>query len=196
MRLFPRRNNDERTLTVGGVTVVSAGAMPFTPPAPVAAAPAVEAPDSPDGGEIGTVDDLPGFERTLYDDLSLAPSLRHQICPVLVESAASAAGAMTRGRYALILTRDMATSDVTEEIQRQLRLRFDPADTAVYFAAAPVMVALARGSFDTAGANGDVAKGAGKRSSSALWQNFEAAGAFALAEAASDLHWEVEDNGG
>lgn len=195
MRLFPKRSNDERGLTVGGVTVVSGGSMPFAPPAPAVAATA-EAPDLPDGGEIGTVDDLPTFERTLYDDLSLAPSLRHQICPVLVESVASGPAATTRGRYALILTRDMATSDVTEEIQRQLRLRFDPADTPIHFAAAPVMVALARGSFDIAGASGDGAKGAGRRSSSALWQNFEAAGGFALAEAASDLHWEVEDNGG
>ncbi|QUN31803.1 Flp pilus assembly complex ATPase component TadA (plasmid) [Cupriavidus sp. KK10] len=199
MGLFSKREKADGFTGGGtGVTVVTGGAAAFVPAAPSAPGGPAAATPVPRAGEgradeIATVDDLPEFVRTLYDELDMAPSLRHVICPVLVEAAASADG---RGRFALILTRDMANSDVTEEILRQLRLRFDPAAPAMYLAAAQVMVALSRGSVEPTGGGDRLAVGAGRRPASALWQNFDAVGRFALREGASDLHWEVEDQGG
>ncbi|MGA3976947.1 ATPase, T2SS/T4P/T4SS family [Ralstonia nicotianae] len=140
---------------------------------------------------IHKVEDLPEFSKTLYGELSMAASLRHRIAPVLI-LAESGSG---RGKFAVILARDEANSDEFDEIQRLLRLRFEPAQPCIYYATPQVMVALSRGSYDAAGTAGDVAGATGRRSRNGLWENFEAAVSFAVNEAASDLHWEVEDNG-
>ncbi|MFJ1254380.1 ATPase, T2SS/T4P/T4SS family [Cupriavidus sp. CuC1] len=142
--------------------------------------------------EIGTVDELPIFIKTLYDELDMAPSLRHGICPVLVEAAG---GPGVRGKFALVVSREMATSDEAEEIMRQARLPYDQAAPATHLAATQVMVALSRGSVDPrGGVETDYIIGR-RRPASALWNNFEAAARFALREKASDIHWEVEDQG-
>ncbi len=131
------------------------------------------------------------FLSTLYEELSLSQSLRHSICPVLVSEGS---GATTRGTFAVILTREMLTSDVTEEILRQLRLRYDAATPMLHVAAPQVMVTLSRGGVDPMG----LAEGAptgGRRPASALWHNFEAILRFGLRETASDIHWEIVDQG-
>ncbi len=151
MGLFSKREKADGFSSGGsGVTVLTGGAAAFVPGTPGApggrtAGTLVPRASQVRADEIATVDDLPEFVRILYDELDMAPSLRHVICPVLVETAASAEG---RGRFALIHTRDMANSDVTEEILRQLRLRFDPATPVMHLAAAQVMVALSRGSVE------------------------------------------------
>jgi len=190
MALFAKRDRSGAALASAGVTVITGAPASFIPPAPASHTPA-PAPVPVPTEEIATVDDLPVFLRTLYDELEMAPSLRHSICPVLV---ASPAHSDQRGQFALIVTREMVNSDVTEEIARQLRLRFDPATPAAYVAAAQVMVALSRGSVDPSVLDEKGPFGA-RRPASALWQNFEAVARFALREGASDLHWEVEDQG-
>lgn len=193
MGFFGKRAKSEGLAGGSGVTVVTGGAAAFLPAASGKPAAPVQRASEIRTDEIGTVDDVPVFARTLYDELDMAPSLRHAICPVLIEAATSDDG---RGKFALILTRDMANSDVTEEILWQLRLRFDPASPLMHLAAAQVMVALSRGSVEPVGASDKLAVGVGRQPASALWQNFDAVGRFALREGASDLHWEIEDQGG
>ncbi|GJG97751.1 ATPase, T2SS/T4P/T4SS family [Cupriavidus pauculus] len=140
---------------------------------------------------IQTTHDLPAFTRALYDELGMAQSLRHQLCPVLVEDSTDAG----RGRFALVVLADMQHSDVTEEIVRQARLRYDPATPLMYVAAPQVMTALSRGVEAKGRRPGAVAApSAGGRDTNALWQTFLAAAQFALREQASDIHFEVKDN--
>ncbi|MFP3756341.1 ATPase, T2SS/T4P/T4SS family [Cupriavidus sp. SIMBA_020] len=173
---------------MNGVTVLTGNAVSFVPAAPVEP---TLAPPPAAVAEIGTADDLPVFLSTLYEELSLSQSLRHSICPVLVSEGSGAAG---RGTFAVILTRDMVNSDVTEEILRQLRLRYDAATPMLHVAAPQVMVALSRGGVDPMGL-ADGAPAAGRRPASALWHNFEAILRFAVREKASDIHWEIVDQG-
>ncbi|WP_029043716.1 ATPase, T2SS/T4P/T4SS family [Cupriavidus sp. WS] len=199
MKFFKRDTAAHGAPTTGGVTVLSGATQALVPTGPAAphlhATSLVAAAASNGGDEIRTVDDLPQFVRPLYDDLRMSPSLRHEICPVLVSEPKSAGGT-ERGEYALILTREMLSSDFTEEIQRQLRMRYDAAAKCLYVAAAQVMVTLSRGSFDSSGGREEIVGAMGRRSGSALWQNFESAIRFALTENASDLHWEAVDHGG
>ncbi|MCY0852974.1 ATPase, T2SS/T4P/T4SS family [Cupriavidus sp. D39] len=193
MGLFSRRDR------AGGPTTGTGGVTVLTGAGPAFAAASVGADPSPGGlaaeqqaSEIGTVDDLPSFVRTLYEELDMAPSLRHSICPVLIAPPDAAGG---RGQFALVVSRDMVTSDVAEEIMRQARLQYDQASPSTHVAATQVMVALSRGGVEArAGGEFDQALGR-RRPASALWHNFEAAARFAMQEKASDLHWEVEDQG-
>ncbi|MBB1631161.1 pilus assembly protein [Cupriavidus sp. UME77] len=193
MALFSRRDRaDANVAGVGGVTVLTGAAPAFAASAPsrpsMTGAAAIASPAE----AIGTVDELPIFIKTLYDELDMAPSLRHGICPVLVEAAG---GSGVRGKFALVVSREMATSDEAEEIMRQARLLYDQAAPATHLAATQVMVALSRGSVDPrGGVETDYTVGR-RRPASALWNNFEAAARFALREKASDIHWEVEDQG-
>ncbi|MCY0853402.1 hypothetical protein [Cupriavidus sp. D39] len=193
MALFSRRDRaDANVAGVGGVTVLTGAAPVFAASAPSRPPNTGAATIAAPAEEIGTVDELPIFIKTLYDELDMAPSLRHGICPVLVEAAG---GPGARGKFALVVSREMATSDEAEEIMRQARLLFDQAAPATHVAATQVMVALSRGGVDPrGGVETDYIIGR-RRPASALWNNFEAAARFALREKASDIHWEVEDQG-
>lgn len=174
----------------GGITVLSGAGAAARASSPVHAEPSLAMPEASDIGrtEVRTTDDLPPFLRALYDDLALAQSLRHQICPVLIEAAADG----KRGKFALILLADMRHSDYTEEILRQAKLHWDAADPLFFTAAPQVMTALSRGV--EASARKDGVQATGLRNASGLWQTFLAAALFAKREQASDIHFEVKDN--
>jgi len=139
--------------------------------------------------EIRTTEELPSFVRALYDDLGMAPSLRHQICPVLVEEAPAPG---RRGTFAVILLGDMRHSDFTDEIVRQAKLRWDAAVPMFYTAVPQVMTALSRGIEGKA--KTESVQGPGLRNANSLWQTFLAAAQFAHREQASDMHIEIKDN--
>lgn len=174
----------------GGITVLSGGGAAARASSQVHVEPSLAMPEASDIGrtEVRTTDDLPPFLRALYDDLALAQSLRHQICPVLIEAAADG----KRGKFALILLADMRHSDYTEEILRQAKLHWDAAEPLFFTAAPQVMTALSRGV--EASARKDGVQATGLRNASGLWQTFLAAALFAKREQASDIHFEVKDN--
>ncbi|HBD33193.1 MAG TPA: pilus assembly protein, partial [Cupriavidus sp.] len=191
MRLFERSKKGLVPEAAGGIMVISgAGAARAgtaqVAAAPVHAEPSLSLPEMSDVGctEVRTTDDLPPFSRVLYDDLSLAQSLRHQICPVLIEAAADG----QRGKFAFILLADMRYSDYTDEILRQAKLRWDAADPLFYTATPQVMTALSRGVEGSTRQEG--IQTTGLRNASGLWQTFLAAAQFAKREQASDIHFE------
>ncbi len=172
----------------GGITVLSGAGSVVKPSQPIEPTLTTSDHGAAQASEIRTTDDLPTFARVLYDELGLAQSLRHQLCPVLIEEAAEGG----RGRFALILLADMRHSDVTEEILRQCRMRHEAASPLIYTAAPQVMTALSRGVEMRARRAASTMPGA--RNASALWQTFLAASQFALREQASDIHFEAKDN--
>lgn len=195
MRLFERSRKGLVPEASGGIMVISGAGSARLGKAPAATVPVHAEPSlsTPEMSEVGctevrTTDDLPPFSRVLYDDLSLAQSLRHQICPVLIEAPADG----QRGKFAFILLADMRYSDYTDEILRQAKLRWDAADPLFYTATPQVMTALSRGVEGSARQDG--IQTTGLRNASGLWQTFLAAAQFAKREQASDLHFEVKDN--
>jgi type II secretory ATPase GspE/PulE/Tfp pilus assembly ATPase PilB-like protein len=188
MGLFSKAERPKPGGGINGVTVLTGNGASIIPAPPVEP---TLAPPPAAATEIGTADDLPVFLSTLYEELNLSQSLRHSVCPVLVSEGSSQAG---RGTFAVILTREMVNSDVTEEILRQLRLRYDAASPMLHVAAPQVMVTLSRGGVDPIGV-ADGTPSAGRRPASALWHNYEAILRFTLRESASDIHWEIVDQG-
>lgn len=186
--MFSKAERSKPAGVLNGVTVLTGNGPSFTQATPVES---TLAPTPSAATEIGTADDLPVFLSTLYEELNLSQSLRHSICPVLVSEGSGQAG---RGTFTVILTREMVNSDVTEEILRQLRLRYDAASPMLHVAAPQVMVTLSRGGVDPMGL-ADATPSAGRRPASALWHNFEAILRFTLRESASDIHWEIVDQG-
>ncbi|QET04064.1 pilus assembly protein (plasmid) [Cupriavidus pauculus] len=191
MRFFDRSRKALVPEASSGIMVLS-GNAPARPAAPARAEPSRHEPALPTGSadvaEVQTTDELPPFVRALYDDLGMAQSLRHQICPVLMESPADG----ERGKFALILLDEMRHSDFTDEIVRQARLRWDAAEP-LFFAATPqVMTALSRGVEGSARIDG--VQTTSLRNANGLWQTFLAAAEFAKREQASDIHFEVKDN--
>lgn len=172
----------------GGITVLSGTGSVVQPSAPVEPVLAAVDPLASPAPEIRTTDDLPSFVRVIYDELGMAQSLRHQLCPVLVEEGVAG----SRGKFALIMLAEMEHSDVTEEILRQSRLHYEAATPFFYTAAPQVMTALSRGVEGRARRAATVVPGA--RNANALWQTFLAAAQFALREQASDIHFEAKDN--
>lgn len=133
-------------------------------------------------------DDLPEFSRKLYDVVNLQPSMRHLLCPVLIDGAKEG-----EGRFALILLDEMLRHDITEEVIKVLEFKYAKANPFYYVATKSVLVELCR---DAVTENRKKASATGftvaRKEGSALWALFESAAAFALKNDASDLHFEIE----
>ncbi|MCX8566923.1 MAG: Type II secretory pathway ATPase GspE/PulE or T4P pilus assembly pathway ATPase PilB [Glomeribacter sp. 1016415] len=143
---------------------------------------------APTKAAINLPDELPYFVRTLYEEISLQPSLRNQICPVLIESATEK---IQRGRFALILLESMLRSDIAEEIVRQFSLRYIPADPLYYVAAPTLMIELCRVRNEPHSHRQIPGVTSKKLDDNALWAHFLTAARFAIANGASDIHLEI-----
>lgn len=133
-------------------------------------------------------DDLPEFSRKLYDVVNLQPSMRHLLCPVLIDGAKEG-----DGRFAIILLDEMMRSDITEEVIKVLEFKFMKANPFYYVATKSVLVELCR---DAVTENRKKATATGlavtRKEGSALWALFESAAVFAMKNDASDLHFEID----
>lgn len=126
-------------------------------------------------------DDLPDFNRKLYDVVMLRPSLKHRVCPIDV----SPEGEKQRG--AIVLLESELYTDLTDALVGDLRLKGWTIEADAFYIASPsVMDELARDSINQF--NKASKGGASKKFDSALWSLFESAASFALDNGASDIH--------
>lgn len=132
-------------------------------------------------------DDLPDFNRKLYDVVLLNPSLKHKVCPIDV----SADG--EKNRCAIILLESELRTDLTDTLVTHLRGKGWTIEDDGYYVASPsVMDELAQDSinqFHKASKGGAV-----KKFDSALWSLFESAAWFALDNGSSDIHIRINRN--
>lgn len=140
--------------------------------------------------ELHSDDDLPPFVRKLYDEMKMAPSTRHMVCPIDI-----GVGDDKKHRFALICQKGDANSDIAKEVTKQLLFKgFIKAEPYIYVAAQSVMVELARDAINevkkTAARQG--ASFIGINGNSALWQLFESIVTFATDNDVSDIHFEVD----
>jgi general secretion pathway protein E len=142
--------------------------------------PAEPAPDS-----IEDTDELPDFKRILYEELDMAPSLRHRLCPVeLVQSEG-------HPRFAIILLADEQNTDITGSLAEQLKAKGFIAGTPLHYVASKTVLAdLARDKIVSHKKRQAKTTGP-KRADSALGTIFESAAGFAIDSDASDLHFEI-----
>ena len=132
-------------------------------------------------------DDLPDFNRKLYDVVVLQPSLKHRVCPVDVSVEGD------KNHCAIILLESELNTDLTDALSAELRTKGWTIDKDAFYIASPsVMDELARdgiNNFQKASKSG-----AGKKFDSALWSLFESAASFALENGSSDIHIRINRN--
>lgn len=130
-------------------------------------------------------EDLPDFQKKLYDELTLQPSLRHRLCPIELNQKSG------KKQFAIVLLQEELRTQVTEELVRQVKLLGYEAATPLYYVASKtVMVELARDAEKRS--NKAPGAGGGKKHDSRLWALFESVALFAMDNDASDLHLEVQ----
>ena len=129
-------------------------------------------------------EDLPLFQKKLYDVVNLQPSLRHRICPIEVES----------GKFAVVLLQEEINSDITEAVVKGLSFKYAKANPFVFVTTKSVMVELARDTIteNVKKAGNKNLHALGRKEGSALWALFESAALFAIKNDASDLHFEID----
>ncbi len=133
---------------------------------------------------VDHIDDLPAFNKKLYEEINLQASFRHFICPVETEA----------NRFALILTEDMINSDIANELIKALSFKREAADPLYYIASTVVMVELCRdGVMENKPRVKNLTSALNSRNrESALWSQFENIVNFAVDSNASDLHFRIE----
>lgn len=126
-------------------------------------------------------DDLPDFNRKLYDVIVLQPSLKHRVCPIDV----SADG--ETHRYAIVLLESELDTDLTDALVAELGAKGWTIDKGAFYLASPsVMDELARDGINEY--HKASKSGSAKKVDSALWSLFESAAWFALENGSSDIH--------
>ncbi|MBC3871445.1 GspE/PulE family protein [Undibacterium oligocarboniphilum] len=133
-------------------------------------------------------DELPDFEEKLYELIDMSPSVRFKLCPVKVNG--------TGLKFSIICQRSEANSDLAREVERMLVLKGFSAANPLYIATnQSVMAELARDAVNKVSKAKKTAKSGmmTRDQETALSHMFESIAAFAIANTASDIHFELND---
>ncbi|CAN7642718.1 GspE/PulE family protein [Massilia sp. LjRoot122] len=131
--------------------------------------------------KVEHTDDLPDFNKKLYEVVGLNSALKHRVCPIDVTAEGET------NRCAIVLLETELRTDLTDTLVANLRDKGWTIESDAYYLASPsVMDELARdgiNEFHKAGKGGTT-----RKFDSALWSLFESAGEFALNNGSSDIH--------
>ena len=141
--------------------------------------------------EITHKDELPEFNKKLYDLINMHASPRHLVCPVEVDSLKNEGGK----KFAIICLRNEVKGDIVTEVTTQLGFKgFSKAEKHIYVASQSVMAELARDTINEVKKENakDNVHFIGRHSNSALHQMFESIANFAIDSGASDIHFVID----
>lgn len=125
-------------------------------------------------------DDLPDFSNKLYNQIDIAPSLKHRLCPINVSVDTN------KKLMAIVMLQSEFNTDLVEHLVKDLGFKGWHLDRdAIYIVPPSVMDKLAR---DDLNENKKHAKKATRKENGALWELFASAVTFAIENQASDIH--------
>lgn len=134
-------------------------------------------------------EELPDFERKLYDEMNMQPSTRHIVCPVLVDMK----GTGGKGRFAMIVLEGERHSDYVAVLAKKVAFKYEMASPFFYTASNTVLIELAReSSVSNKRERQDKDIKLAPESSSRLWKLFEDLVSFIQANEGSDIHLIIE----